>query len=119
MIFLLLNLAPVFIWDVVEAPHDDKHVVDADGKAEERDDSRQGGVVKSQRHRQSHPDRDPEEYGQDSGGRQVKPDLDVIELAQRQEGVEKHEGVPHDLPLGVVFDGLAGLGDEAEPQIHE
>ena len=54
---------------------------------EERNHPCQGGVGEAQRHGQSQPDRHSEENGEDSGGRQVEPHLDAVELAQGEEGV--------------------------------
>ena len=76
---------------------------------EERNHPCQGGVGEAQRHGQSRPDRHSEENGEDSGGRQVEPHLDAVELAQGEEGVNEHESVARHLSLGVVLDGLAGV----------
>ena len=76
---------------------------------EERNHPCQGGVGEALCHGQSQPDGHAEEDGEDSGGRQVEPHLDAVELAQGEEGVNEHERVARHLSLGVILDGLAGV----------
>ena len=64
----------LLLGEVVEALHDDEHVVDADAEHQEGHDAVDRRVVEPHRHRQPQRDGHPEAHRQDPHGGEVHPD---------------------------------------------